>query len=186
MRTVAYIRVSTNKQECLNQKRAIEVFARQHGWEIARVYQDVASGASNNREAFGRLMANAAKGKFGRILFWSLDRISRRGIAETLRQSGVEYHSMQETWLNSEGPMTELLLAIMAWCARQERERLRERTRAGLARAVAQGKRLGRPEKVSVHANKARELHAGGASKREIARQLGVSRPSVDKLLGIS
>ena len=53
--------------------------------------------------------------------------------------------SLQEPWTEVEGPMQELLLSIVAWVARIESNRRSERAKAGLARAVSQGKRLGRP-----------------------------------------
>lgn len=66
-------------------------------------------------------------------------------IIEHLGRYGVKVLSLQESWTEVEGPMQELLLSIVAWVARMESNRRSERTGAGLARAVAEGKRLGRP-----------------------------------------
>ncbi|MBF5046406.1 recombinase family protein [Aggregicoccus sp. 17bor-14] len=62
-----------------------------------------------------------------------------------LDRLGVPVVSVREPWLDNTGPVRSLLVAIFGWVAEQERSRLIERTRAGLARARAQGKRLGRP-----------------------------------------
>ena len=90
-------------------------------------------------------------GQFQYVLCWALDRLSREGVSATLEiinrlgRSGVKVISLQESWTEVDGPLRELLLSIVAWVARMESDRRSERTKAGLARALAQGKRLGRP-----------------------------------------
>ena len=79
--------------------------------------------------------------------------------------------------------------ALSAYCiepqyAEFEREILRERTKAGLAHARANGKRLGRPATAAVHAVEVRKLHGAGVSKSEIARRLEIGRASVRRILG--
>ena len=66
-------------------------------------------------------------------------------VIERLGRYRVKVLSLQESWTEVEGPMQELLLSIVAWVAKMESNRRSERTKAGLARAVAEGKRLGRP-----------------------------------------
>jgi DNA invertase Pin-like site-specific DNA recombinase len=79
------------------------------------------------------------------LLVWALDRVSREGIGrmvgyiEQLRAAGIRVLSHQESWLDTGGPVGELVLAIFAWVAKQERERIGERVRAGQTRARAQG-----------------------------------------------
>jgi DNA invertase Pin-like site-specific DNA recombinase len=98
------------------------------------------------------MLKNAKERKFDIILVWSLDRFSREGISNTLGyleklgNSGVALKSLQESWLDtSDQGMGKLLIAIMSWVAQQERQRISERTKAGLIRAKADGKSLGRP-----------------------------------------
>ena len=98
------------------------------------------------------MLKNAKERKFDIILVWSLDRFSREGISnslgylEKLGNSGVALRSLQESWLDtSDQGMGKLLIAIMSWVAQQERQRISERTKAGLIRAKADGKSLGRP-----------------------------------------
>ena len=57
---------------------------------------------------------------------------------------GIIVMSLREPWLDTAGPVRSLFVAIFGWVAEQERERLRERTKAGLERARRQGKRIGR------------------------------------------
>jgi len=98
------------------------------------------------------MLEDANKRKFDLLLIWSLDRLSREGISNTLgylerlKRNGIALKSLQESWLDTrdEG-LGQLLLAIFSWVAQQERKRIVERTRAGLLRAKRQGKRLGRP-----------------------------------------
>ncbi len=78
--------------------------------------------------------------------------------------------------------------ALSAYCsspqyAAFEREILGERTRAGLAHARQNGKRLGRPATAAVHTAEIRKLHRAGVSKSEIARRLQVGRTSVRRIL---
>ena len=83
------------------------------------------------------------------LLVWALDRLSREGplatleIVHRLGQSGQVW-SYQEPWTEAGGELLDLLLAIAGWVARMESHRRSERTKAGLVRAMAQGKRLGR------------------------------------------
>ena len=85
------------------------------------------------------------------LLIWELDRLSREGplatleIVHRLGQAGVQVWSYQEPWTEAGGELLDLLLAKAGWVARMESYRRTERTRAGLQRAVSQGKRLGRP-----------------------------------------
>ena len=76
------------------------------------------------------------------------------------------------------------MAAMLAVFAAFEREILQERTRAGLAHARANGKRLGRPATATVHAAEIRKLHHAGVSKSEIARRVRIGRTSVRRILG--
>ena len=86
------------------------------------------------------------------MLVWALDRLSREGAAAILnlvnrfKTYGVRVISYQESWTEAPGEIGEILYAIAGWVARMESERRSERTKAGLARAISQGKKLGRPQ----------------------------------------
>jgi putative DNA-invertase from lambdoid prophage Rac len=71
----------------------------------------------------------------------------------------------------------------MAVFAEFELEILRERVRAGLARARRNGKQLGRPQTAALHADQVRKLYRAGTSKAAIARRLQVGRTSVRRIL---
>jgi DNA invertase Pin-like site-specific DNA recombinase len=97
------------------------------------------------------MFQDASQRKFDVLLFWSLDRLSREGVLETLQHlqrltsHGVAWRSFTEQYLDSTGIFPEAIIGILAAIAKQERVRLAERTRAGLERVRREGKSLGRP-----------------------------------------
>src|SRR6516164_6046194 len=121
-------------------------------------------------------------------LLWSLDRFSREGVLETLQHlqrlssHGVEWFSYREEYLRSIGVFKEAVLAILACIAKQERIRLSERVMAGLSRARAQGKVLGRP-RAAVRSERVLQLRKGGLSIRQIADETAVSHMTVQRIL---
>jgi DNA invertase Pin-like site-specific DNA recombinase len=152
-RAIIYMRVSKSdeSQTPENQKEPLKRMAESLGLEIVGEYVDMASGGNSNRPKFQQMLKDAKERKFDIILVWSLDRFSREGISNTLAyleglaKSGVGLKSLQESWLDTtdEG-IGKLLIAIFSWVARQERQRISERTKAGLERAKLNGKKLGR------------------------------------------
>jgi putative DNA-invertase from lambdoid prophage Rac len=152
MKCCVYLRVSTSQQDTDNQAIALTEWAERRGFDIVTVYQEEESAwrAGHQRE-LARLVADARKHKFKIVLVWALDRLSREGsaailgIVSRLSRHGVKVLSYQESWTEAPGELGELSFAIAGWVARMESQRRSERTKAGLGRARAQGKRLGRP-----------------------------------------
>ena len=97
------------------------------------------------------MFTDASKRRFDLLIFWSLDRLSREGVLETLQHLnrltsyGVAYRSFTEQYFDSCGIFKDAVISILATIAKQERVRLSERTRAGLAIARSKGRQLGRP-----------------------------------------
>ena len=100
---------------------------------------------------------------------------------QRLETCGVAWKSLTEQYLDSAGVFKDAIVSIMATLAKQERVKMSERTKAGLARARAQGKRLGRPLKVFDRA-KVIEMRQAGHSLGVIAKQVGISRTHVLRL----
>ncbi|MBF0571362.1 MAG: recombinase family protein [Candidatus Omnitrophica bacterium] len=156
LRAVCYARVSKNdeSQDPLNQLKPLRDYANALQAEIVGEYVDLASGGGSvDRVNFLRMLDDADKGKFDLVLIWALDRLSREGISNTLgyldrlKRNGVALKSLRESWLDTrDESLGQLLIAIFSWIAAQERQRIRERTLAGLERAKRQGKQLGRPK----------------------------------------
>lgn len=180
MMAALYLRISTQDkgQDTENQKIQLERYAKEQGWKIVRVYEDHASGATGSRTAYQRMFEDAEKGKFDVLLFWSLDRFSREGTFATLRdlhklgQLGVKFHSLQEPYLDTLGVFRDAILGLLAAIARMERDRLAERVRAGLERARAQGRRVGRPP-ANIDMEALKRMLKEGRSVRQIAKRLG-------------
>jgi DNA invertase Pin-like site-specific DNA recombinase len=148
-----WVRVSTGEQHANNQLSALKAWAARRGWEVAQVYEVQESAWKGaHQKALTSVYQDARAGRFQILLIWALDRLSREGPLATLEtvhrllKSGVQVYSLQEPWLEVGGEMVDLLLALTGWVARYESSRRSERTRAGLVRAVAQGKKLGRPK----------------------------------------
>ena len=136
-----YLRVSTDEQTIDNQRPELERVAEARGLVIVATYAEHAS-AARRRPAFDRMMTDARRGTFEVLLVWSLDRFGRSmagnvNDALALDDAGVTLISVREPWLDTGGPVRDLLLAIFSWVAEQELRRLVERTRAGIERARA-------------------------------------------------
>jgi DNA invertase Pin-like site-specific DNA recombinase len=188
MKIALYLRVSTDKQETENQAVQLREFAAKQGWQIVREYCDYESGSKSDRAQFQQMFADASRRKFDLVLFWALDRLSREGVYQTLQHLnrlesyGVGFRSFTEPYFDSCGVFKDAVIAIMATLAKQERMKRAERTRAGLARVRAAGKRLGRPAKLhGQHAAEIARLRASGLSLRAIGRH-GISDRSVRRL----
>jgi len=117
-----------------------------------QIYQENESAWRNGHQReLAKLLDDARKRKFDTVLVWALDRLSREGplailtLVNRLKLCGVRVISYQESWTEAPGEIADLLYALTGWVARMESQRRSERTKAGLARVKAQGKRLGRP-----------------------------------------
>jgi putative DNA-invertase from lambdoid prophage Rac len=181
-RCAAYLRVSTDRQETSNQRPALERLAAARDLDVVW-FEETASGAKA-RPVLDDLCQRARQGEFSTLLVWAVDRLGR-SMFETIdrvRQldaAGVRVVSHQETWLDLGGPCRGLLLGVFSWVAEQERDRLRERTKAGLVRARAQGKRLGRPKASPLALEAALALLARGANLADAACQHKIGRSTL-------
>ena len=147
------------------------------------------SGAAK-REAREKLLEAARRREIDVVLVWRLDRWGRSvtdllATLQELEHLGVGFVSLTEA-LDLTTPAGRAMAGLLAVFAAFEREILGERTRAGLAHARQNGKRLGRPATAARHAGEIRNLYQAGVSKAEIARRLGVGRTSVRRILGDS
>jgi DNA invertase Pin-like site-specific DNA recombinase len=182
MRIAIYARVSTRKQDELNQLNQLREFVRNSpGWELAAEYVEKVSGSGKRkRKQFELMMEHGSQKRFNLLLFWALDRLSREGILRTisyleqLRAWGIGWRSYTQPFLDTGNEMINgIVLSVLAAVAKQERLTISERTRAGLARAVKQGRKLGRrPLRVDVA--EARKLQQRGMGLRGIAIEMGV------------
>jgi len=197
MRAAIYGRVSTadGRQDVDNQLAQLRQFAAVQNWEIADEYVDHESGSKADRAEFRRMFADAARRRMDLVLVWALDRLTREGVAETfeyikrLSSHGVQFVSFTEEHFRTTGPAGELMIAVAAWIAKQERLRISERVQAGLNRAREQGTRSGKPvgrPRVVFRRDQAIELRRSGLSWRETARKLGVGMTTVRRACDVA
>lgn len=168
------------------QNRAMREYAARRGWTITLQVREVNSGAAK-REARERVMETARRREIDLVLVWRLDRWGRSvtdllATLQELEDLGVGFVSLTEA-LDLTTPAGRAMAGLLAIFAEFEREILRERTRAGLAHARENRKRLGRPATAAVHAAEIRKLHRAGVSKSAIARRLQIGRTSVRRIL---
>ena len=191
MKVCIYARVSTQDQETDNQVTQLKDYASKQGWDVVYTLIDVGSGAKGlaERQGLDKVFTLAHQRKFDVLLIWSLDRFSREGSRETigyltlLESSGVGFHSFTEPYLSSLGIFGDSIISLLAALARQERIRIGERTKAGLERAVANGKRLGRPVTADIRSVEALKLKREGLSLSQIGQRMGISRSRVHQLI---
>jgi DNA invertase Pin-like site-specific DNA recombinase len=195
MRIAIYARVSTDDkgQDPENQLRQLRVWCESAGHELVREFIDHESGRKGAavRKQFAALFEDAHKRKFDCVLFWALDRFSREGMVPTimhlqrLSACGVGFHSYTEAHLATDNELVRnILLATLASLAKQEAQKISERTRAGMARAKAQGKHIGRPTLSRKLREKIAERIAAGETPYRVAKDLGIDRHTAAKYAG--
>ncbi len=187
LRAGLYARISTTDRQTLPmQNRALREYAARRGWIVALQVREVGSGAVE-RKAREQLMEAARRRDIDVVLVWRLDRWGRSvtdllATLQELEHLGVGFVSLTEA-LDLTTPAGRAMAGLLAIFAEFEREILRERTRAGLAEARRNGKRLGRPLTAGLRTAEIRKLHLAGVAKAEIARRLQVGRTSVRRIL---
>jgi DNA invertase Pin-like site-specific DNA recombinase len=185
MRVALYGRVSTDDkgQDPENQLTQLRAWCANAGHDIIAEYVDQESGRKGpeRRKQFAALFEDASRRKFDCVLFWALDRFSREGMVPTilhlqrLSAYGVAFHSYTEAHLATDNELVRnILLATLASLAKAEAQKISERTKAGMARAKAKGKRIGRPKlNIAVRRQIAEGVAAGDTVYR-VAKKLGI------------
>jgi putative DNA-invertase from lambdoid prophage Rac len=187
-RAVVYLRVSTLEQSCDLQQRELLQFLNARDWQLQHTYEDTATGTNGNRPQLQQLLKDARERKFDVLICWKLDRLFRslKGLVTTLaelNELGIEFISLKDN-IDLSTSTGRLMMHIVGAFAQFEADIIKERVRAGLANAVAQGKRLGRPKlrnDESIH-----QLRAQGLSIRAIAKQLNVSTTAIQRGLRVT
>ncbi len=196
MKVAFYARVSKadESQDPENQLMRLRAYAIERGWGVFEEYVDMASGADANRPSLRRMLKDANARRFGLVLITKIDRIARSSLdlkllISDLEGRGIKFECTDQPF-STNTPTGKLLFGILGEIAEFERALIIERTKAGLARARAQGKRLGHPRlevgwkgRSRVDISRIHALRAQGMSYRVIAKQLGVSHQTVKNRL---
>lgn len=194
LRVALYLRISTKdgRQDSDNQRLQLQALCERSGYQIVETYIDNESGrkGKREREAFSRLFTDAAQRQFDLVLFWSLDRFSREGIRKTIHYLqqldgfGVRFKSFTEPYLDTGNELVAtIVLAVLSYIAQQEAIKISERTKAGLARTVKQGTKLGRPPKYDQYKETLQQLKTEGASIRQMHAATKLSTSTIQDYL---
>lgn len=187
-RAALYLRVSTNRQTVENQRPDLERLAATRGYDIVAVFEETES-AVKKRPAYEAALKAAHRGEYDALLVWSLSRFGRSMVNNmndvlSLDRCGVAIISHSESWLDmsKDSPVRGLLIGIFSWVAEVERTELIKRTRAGLERARAAGKQIGRRKRF-IDLEHAQRLRAEGLGLRATAKRLGVGVATLQRAL---
>ena len=189
-RVALYARVSTDGQTTENQRRELRAAVERNGWTIAVEYIDHGiSGAKGrkDRPQFDALLRAVARKEFDVVAAWSVDRLGRSlqdlvGFLNDLQSKKIDLYLHQQA-LDTSTPSGKAMFGMLGVFAEFERSIIQQRVKAGLARARAKGKTLGRPKADAVIEERIRELAAQGMGKVKIARTLGVGVSLTQRIL---
>ena len=182
MRAAIYARVSTVDQEPENQLQELRRYVQARGWTAVEYVDRGVSGAKDRRPALDALVTGARRRRFDVLVCWRLDRLGRNlkhliTLLDELQALGVAFVSLADG-IDATTPAGKLQMHILGAIAEFERERIRERVLAGLQRARAQGRRLGRPlARPPIDGLR----RVAGLPVHVAAERLGVSRSTVKR-----
>jgi DNA invertase Pin-like site-specific DNA recombinase len=188
-RAAIYARVSTDSQTVENQIRELRQIAERRGWEVVDVYTDAGiSGAKGRaqRPDLDQMLKDASRRKFDIVMSWAIDRLGRSlidllGTIQHLEAVGVDLFLDQQA-IDTTTPMGKLVFQVTGAFAEFERSMIRQRVKAGLKRAVAQGAKLGRP-KVDVELErKAQKQLKKGVGILKVAKMIGLGTGTVQRI----
>lgn len=182
-RTFLYTRVSTADQHTANQVQ--EVAAAGFAVEPQRIVEETVSGSTctSERIGFQKLLERMEGGDV--LVVTKLDRLGRNAIdvqqtVAMLEAKGIRVHCLALGGVDLTSPAGKMTIGVLAAVAEFERDLLIERTHAGLKRAKAAGKALGRPAATSF--SDVQSLKLEGMSQSQVAKQLDVSLSTVKRL----
>ncbi|MCX2708345.1 MULTISPECIES: recombinase family protein [unclassified Pseudomonas] len=182
-RSFAYCRVSTADQTTANQIREIA----QAGFTVEphRAFEESISGSTSSAErpVFAKLMERMEAGDV--LIVTKLDRLGRNAIdvqqtVQGLERKGIKVHCLALGGVDLTSAAGKMTMGVLAAVAEFERDLLIERTHAGIQRAKAQGKKLGRPEAVDTTKD-VQQCKAQGMSQSKAAETLGISLATIKR-----
>ena len=184
-----YVRVSTDKQTIENQVAALHQIAERRGWEVVEQYHDAGISGSKGRDGrpgLDRMLKDASKHRFDVVMAWAIDRLGRSlidllGTIQTLEACGVDLYLDQQS-IDTTTHAGKLMFQVCGAFAEFERSMIRQRVHAGLKRAVAQGKQLGRPRIDAALEKRIQAQLRTGKGMLKVARECGVGSGTVQRI----
>lgn len=191
-RVAFYFRVSTKEQTFENQRLQLQNLAKVEGWQNVEIFHDVCTGSKGReqRRSFDRMLKLAEAREFDIVAAWSIDRMGREtkdllNLCASAKDHGYTLY-FQKDRVDTSTASGELFFTIVAAIAKFERERLRERTIAGMERARKQGKVPGQPKVETKNPEvleQVRALRAQGKGIHKIAFATGLGRSTICRLI---
>lgn len=182
---VAYARVSTEEQ---NLDRQLDQLI-QYGVDKRNIYMEKVTGTKREREQLNKMINELQEGDT--VIISDLTRISRSTkdlleIVSAIKDKGASIKSIKDTWLDttSNNPYNDFLLTVMSGLSQLERDLISQRTKEGLASAKARGRNGGRPSKQNEKKDVVIALADSGMRIADIVKQTGLSRSTVNRILG--
>jgi DNA invertase Pin-like site-specific DNA recombinase len=175
-----YARVSTDGQALALQVESLRAAG------ATKLYRETASGAQRNRTQLAKLLEDVQPGDV--VLVTRLDRLARStrdllNVLGALAEKAAAFRSLGDPWADTTTPHGRLMLTVLGGLAEFERELIRTRTGEGRARAKAEGRKMGRPHKLTPHQQQeARRRHDQGESLSAIARSYNVHHATISRL----
>lgn len=188
-RVALYLRVSTSDQHAANQERDLRAMAERAGWEITAVYKDEGISGSKGRDkrsALDAMLKAATRREFDMVASWAVDRIARSvmhlaTIINDLRSLGIDLFLMKQG-VDTSSASGRMVANVFASIAEWEREMIIDRVKSGMARAKAQGKRLGKPAVPQAKLYALRAEIAKGTGLVKAARLHGVGTYTAQRI----
>ena len=188
-RAAIYVRVSTDKQTIENQVAALRQIAERRRWQVVERYNDAGISGSKGRDGrpgLDQMLKDASRRKFDVVMAWAIDRLGRSlidllGTIQTLEASGVDLYLDQQS-IDTTTPAGKLMFQVCGAFGEFERSMIRQRINAGLKRAKAQGKQLGRPRIDAAIEKRIQAQLRGGKGILKVARELGVGSGTVQRV----
>ncbi|HIB83443.1 MAG TPA: recombinase family protein [Chromatiaceae bacterium] len=192
MRVAIYVRVSTDKQTTTNQTRVLRKWAKNAGHEIVATFDDSGVSGAKGREGrvqFDAMLKAAVRREFDMVAAWSVDRLGRSlkdlvAFLEELQGSSVDLFLHQQA-LDTSTPSGKALFGMLGVFSEFERAMIQERVKAGLERAKASGKVLGRPRTSTRVEAAIRKHRKTGMGIRKIASELGIGVSVVQRVISV-
>jgi DNA invertase Pin-like site-specific DNA recombinase len=188
-RAAIYVRVSTDKQTVENQLRELRRITERRGWHVVEEYHDAGiSGAKgrDQRPGLDQMLKDASRRKFDVVMAWAIDRLGRSlidllGTIQQLEACKVDLYLDQQS-IDTTTPAGRLMFQMTGAFAEFERSMIRQRVKAGLKRAVEQGKQLGRPKIDPALERRIQSHLRKGTGILKVASELGVGTGTVQRV----
>ena len=188
-RVAIYTRVSTPDQSLEGQEHELLEYAERRGCIVSNIYRDKISRVKDSRPELNRLLADAARGEFSRVIVWRIDRLGRSvkhllEVLDTLNKLDIKFVSINEA-IDTSTPTGMMIFTVLGAVASFERSILVERIKLGISNAKRRGVRLGRPALRKLRPEEIAEIRAkrlAGITFRKLASDYSTTVWTVHKL----